>query len=224
MNQGPLNEKELEWLDELLAKYGHDASVLDVSELDGMLTAILSGPREIEPAVWLMALWGGEKHIPRWTNEREMTRFMNLTFQHMNDIADRLNDAPEQFEPLFGYREEEGEEYMVVEDWCYGYMRGVALDDWSSLPESLKPALDAIALHGREDNVAQLEQMTPEAYAESQAAIGPAALQLWRYWQELLENEPDALRQKPVTVEAKAGRNDPCPCGSGQKYKNCCLH
>ena len=22
---------------------------------------------------------------------------------------------------------------------------------------------------------------------------------------------------------AKVGRNDPCPCGSGKKYKNCCL-
>jgi len=32
-------------------------------------------------------------------------------------------------------------------------------------------------------------------------------------------------RQKPVTVrreEPKIGRNDPCPCGSGKKYKNCC--
>ena len=28
-------------------------------------------------------------------------------------------------------------------------------------------------------------------------------------------------RQKPVTVE-KIGRNDPCPCGSGKKYKKCC--
>jgi len=25
----------------------------------------------------------------------------------------------------------------------------------------------------------------------------------------------------PVRVEKKAGRNDPCPCGSGKKYKNC---
>jgi hypothetical protein len=23
---------------------------------------------------------------------------------------------------------------------------------------------------------------------------------------------------------SKVGRNDPCPCGSGEKYKNCCLH
>ena len=26
---------------------------------------------------------------------------------------------------------------------------------------------------------------------------------------------------EPIRVEKKAGRNDPCPCGSGKKYKNC---
>ena len=25
-------------------------------------------------------------------------------------------------------------------------------------------------------------------------------------------------------VASKIGRNDPCPCGSGRKYKKCCLH
>ena len=28
--------------------------------------------------------------------------------------------------------------------------------------------------------------------------------------------------QTPVHVEKKVGRNEPCPCGSGKKYKNCC--
>jgi hypothetical protein len=28
-------------------------------------------------------------------------------------------------------------------------------------------------------------------------------------------------RQTPVTVDDKIGRNDPCPCGSGKKYKKC---
>ena len=28
-------------------------------------------------------------------------------------------------------------------------------------------------------------------------------------------------KQMPVHVEKKVGRNDPCPCGSGKKYKNC---
>jgi len=33
--------------------------------------------------------------------------------------------------------------------------------------------------------------------------------------------EPVARKQEPVRVEPKAGRNDPCPCGSGKKYKQC---
>ena len=32
------------------------------------------------------------------------------------------------------------------------------------------------------------------------------------------------LKQEPIKrTEAKIGRNDPCPCGSGKKYKKCCL-
>lgn len=31
-----------------------------------------------------------------------------------------------------------------------------------------------------------------------------------------------ASRPKPVQASAKPGRNDPCPCGSGKKYKHCC--
>lgn len=27
---------------------------------------------------------------------------------------------------------------------------------------------------------------------------------------------------QPIHAEKKIGRNDPCPCGSGKKYKNCC--
>ena len=56
-----------------------------------------------------------------------------------------------------------------------------------------------------------------------QAKITNTALQAIRSvdgGQSTLEN-PDVDR----TVrreEPKVGRNDPCPCGSGKKYKNCC--
>ncbi|MFB6373848.1 MAG: SEC-C metal-binding domain-containing protein [Bradymonadaceae bacterium] len=30
-------------------------------------------------------------------------------------------------------------------------------------------------------------------------------------------------KQQPVEVEDEPGRNDPCKCGSGRKYKKCCL-
>jgi uncharacterized protein len=41
MKTGPLNESELEWLDDVLTKYNTDKAILDVSELDGLLTAVL---------------------------------------------------------------------------------------------------------------------------------------------------------------------------------------
>ena len=31
-----------------------------------------------------------------------------------------------------------------------------------------------------------------------------------------------AVAVKPIHVQQKVGRNDPCPCGSGKKYKKCC--
>ena len=34
----------------------------------------------------------------------------------------------------------------------------------------------------------------------------------------------DGPRQpRRVKPSQKVGRNDPCPCGSGKKYKNCCM-
>ncbi|MYF60491.1 MAG: preprotein translocase subunit SecA [Gammaproteobacteria bacterium] len=38
----------------------------------------------------------------------------------------------------------------------------------------------------------------------------------------LATNRGEARKSRPVTVEARPGRNDPCPCGSGKKYKKCC--
>lgn len=35
------------------------------------------------------------------------------------------------------------------------------------------------------------------------------------------EPQQERVKQQPVRVEQKVGRNDPCPCGSGKKFKNC---
>lgn len=34
---------------------------------------------------------------------------------------------------------------------------------------------------------------------------------------------PDTTSCKPITGVHKIGRNDKCPCGSGKKYKKCCI-
>ncbi|MEQ8200347.1 MAG: preprotein translocase subunit SecA [Syntrophomonadaceae bacterium] len=38
----------------------------------------------------------------------------------------------------------------------------------------------------------------------------------------MVTNQGESAPKKPVHVEKKIGRNDPCPCGSGRKYKKCC--
>ena len=38
---------------------------------------------------------------------------------------------------------------------------------------------------------------------------------------DLATNAGEPKSNAPVRVEKKVGRNDPCPCGSGKKYKNC---
>ena len=40
---------------------------------------------------------------------------------------------------------------------------------------------------------------------------------------DLSDDEPgDELSQQPVAGTIRVGRNEPCPCGSGKKYKKCC--
>ncbi|MFO8175968.1 MAG: preprotein translocase subunit SecA [Longimicrobiales bacterium] len=39
---------------------------------------------------------------------------------------------------------------------------------------------------------------------------------------QLLTNRGESPKQTPVTATDEPGRNDPCPCGSGKKYKKCC--
>ena len=52
----------------------------------------------------------------------------------------------------------------------------------------------------------------------------------WKYTIELTRDKPEDITDleillnwpKPEKAEKKVGRNEPCPCGSGIKYKKCC--
>ena len=39
---------------------------------------------------------------------------------------------------------------------------------------------------------------------------------------QVQEKAPETVHVEPVRATPKVGRNDPCPCGSGKKYKKCC--
>ncbi len=52
----------------------------------------------------------------------------------------------------------------------------------------------------------------------------------WNFTIELAPDKPEDITDleillnppKPKIAEKKVGRNEPCPCGSGNKYKKCC--
>lgn len=221
MSQGPLTESELQWLDEIFTQYDNESSVIDVSELDGYLTSILSGPRTLEPEQWLLGIWGGAVRVPAWRSEPEMKRFMSLTFKHMADIEQRLSQYPDQFEPLLGVQEMEGQQFTLLDDWCYGYLRGSKLTLWPKIDPDWSAAacFDLISLHGDPDNSAKVDKLSAEQFEQHIRELPQAVLSLYHYWQ------PEAQRvRQPHTTATQPDRNDGCPCGSGQKYKKCCLH
>ena len=42
-------------------------------------------------------------------------------------------------------------------------------------------------------------------------------------YKETYKTPPKRGRYVEVRTEPKIGRNEPCPCGSGKKYKKCCI-
>ncbi len=77
-----------------------------------------------------------------------------------------------------------------------------------SLKSETTKMLQMIELQSEEENQKALEGM------EEALEIDDSNLKL--------NLEEEETEKKPIKAEKKIPRNDPCPCGSGEKYKNCC--
>jgi hypothetical protein len=82
---------------------------------------------------------------------------------------------------------------------------------------SIPPALDWLRFYDP-DAIAERQEdgEEPEEEVDEMIAADPALDVLSRL------DEPSSGPAPIVNAEAKVGRNDPCPCGSGRKYKKCC--
>lgn len=220
----PLTDQELDRLEDFLLERidedevtdGKDEGILDVSSLDGFMTALVSGPSTIKPSQWLPAIWGDFE--PIWDSEQQFEEIFTLMTRHMNVIANTLIEAPDDFEPMFMEREADGKVYTIVDEWCDGYLRAMRLDSqgWSETGD-IEPLLGALLLFASEAGWDKLEQLTDEEIERNQNMIAPAVRRAHAYWLERRKNESTLRREAP-----KVGRNDPCPCGSGKKFKKCC--
>ena len=174
-----------------LLEYGNDEAVLDFSELDGFLTAIITSPELIPMSMWYPALWGGESTQPDWQTEDELEQFLDLLLQHLTCNAAVLMDQRDEFTAHFNdisttvdtTVNAEQNRLLSAEEWCFGYMRGVALaGGWSDLPAHAQAALDCISLHGTEERFDEWEALTLQEQQDSIKKIEPAARQLYEAW------------------------------------------
>ncbi|MCA1804392.1 MAG: UPF0149 family protein [Xanthomonadaceae bacterium] len=227
----PLSDDEIEWLEHFLLDRidddadteGKDEGVLDISELDGLFTAVVSGPVMVPPSVWLPALWGD--YPPEWGSEKDVEHVLALLMRHMNGIAATLMAHPEDFEPLFLERTVEGKVYTIVDEWCEGYMRGVNLapEPWSEGGLEMTVLLAPIRAFTSGSGWQAHTLSSDQEVANVQDAITPNVREIHAWW--LARRESHASVQTTLRrATPRVGRNDPCPCGSGRKYKKCCLH
>jgi uncharacterized protein len=228
----PLSIEEMDELGDFLMSdaTSDDAMMLDC--LDGFLTAIVSGPVMLSPSVWLPRVWGDSaKDAPKFKSLVQADRITSLIMRHLNGIIWSLYQDSETFEPVFDFTSypDDSHEYVNGEMWAYGYISGIDLQEQSWKPffedkanfEVLRP----IHLLGA-DEVADEEEAlteTPTQREELTKQIPASAAWIYRFWQPYRR----AVAERTIATSyqreyPKIGRNDPCPCGSGKKFKKCC--
>ncbi|MFT3778511.1 MAG: UPF0149 family protein [Ottowia sp.] len=127
-------------------------------------------------------------------------------------------------------REQDGPPPAMAQLWATGFLFAVEYwaDDWApprdkEIAAAMADALDCIAALTDDDSAAPAmnlhEPDGPPSVSEARfEAFGEA---LWAVYDLFDIARSLGPRTAPVRNEAKVGRNDPCPCGSGKKYKKC---
>ena len=151
-------------------------------------------------------------------NKNDLQRFWQVYFLKEKAIYEQLLANPD--EVVKGTVKELAEKYGETVEVMTGFLDGI--------DESLKDGVDNNIEEMTEDSEVSLEFDTEKLYKNMVAAQAD-----WLYnlpqWEEIYDEETRKRlykEQKSSTTYVregkKVGRNDPCPCGSGKKYKKCC--
>ena len=221
-----LDDAEFEALEELLTSDAVPEDCMDLEMLDGFLAAVLASPTRIAPEQWLPDVWSAHGEEVSFGSGSQMQRAIRLVRRYYNELAMTIGE-PEGWEP-FCYAASEGDSLRIGEEWVEGFAQGLELwpDEWEQeVPEDVAEAvgetLDSMLAPWADDSAAEADDETRLQWLEM--AVGGVAGIIDR-WRELGIREVELLSvDEPLApVPAAAGRNDPCPCGSGKKYKKCC--
>ena len=146
---------------------------------------------------------------------------------HMDMLRDGINlRAYGQRNPLVEYKIEALDMFEEMEADIQDQIASLMYHVSIIMPEQQQEAAAKQAAAQQPD--AQEAPASEQDKAKMEAIIKKQKSQLQDHLQNAQASHGDEVsaaevKKKPVTKDGKkVGRNDPCPCGSGKKYKNCC--
>ncbi|QTD95093.1 UPF0149 family protein [Burkholderia anthina] len=228
----PLSDDEIDDLDQLLMSDIMSDETMTIHTLDGFLTAIALGPTTVLPSEWLPAVWGSTpEHAPDFESIEHAQHAFSLVIRHYNRIIGTLERDPDAIAPLLSIHRypDDPHEYLDGEAWALGFMAGVELRraDWQPLLNDVqgKAWLRPIYLLGAEE-ISDDEQSLvrwPNQREQLSERIPDSVASLYRFWLPYRRAMHERKLATPIQrTTPRTGRNDPCPCGSGKKFKKCC--
>ncbi|MGE4073679.1 MAG: UPF0149 family protein [Lysobacterales bacterium] len=214
-------------LEELLKVHAVPAGGMTLEQLDGMWTAQRAAGLEVSPFDHLERICGKDKV---WDSADEASELMQALLAYWQQIGERLQREPNPDYPgCFPHIEMPAEfdeahppKTAIGRDFALSFL--AAIEDF---PRSAKLLLmDPEAKHWLAPFEAIAEGKSLEkrgARLDFEERMGLIAelpeciAGLGSFW-----NAAGGVRpQPPARAESLPGRNDPCPCGSGKKYKKC---
>lgn len=177
----------------------------------------------VPPGGWLKHIWAGDggEGVPHFEKTDDFQHLIDLVMQHYNDVLASLAQ-PGGYQPLFDIDTRNDD--ILWEMWVDGFVQAMDLapNGWRRIAASddagCKAALKGIAkLHAIANGDARLSRSKENQWTREVPDLIPIWVEMLDAWR--LENDPS---QPPSPRHGKVGRNDPCPCGSGKKYKKCC--
>ncbi len=232
----PLDETAIAELDALLASVPESCDPLDVAMLDGFLAAILLHPEPIAPAAWMPLVFDAQGRPAALPTQEAQQQAVALIMRRHDELAACIA-AVEPFDPIVFELVDEKDEVLTgkagigaLAPWAGGFANALAafdlLQDAAEDDDELAGLLTGILRYLPPDPEASAEEQ--EEYAREQALLdedSPLA-----DLDEAIDDMVDCVLaiapitrpKRPVLREApKVGRNEPCPCGSGKKFKAC---
>jgi uncharacterized protein len=222
----PLTDAELDRLGDRLEGCG-GGRAMNVEELDGFFAALIAGPETVMPREYYPEVFGGEmSDACEFSSLDEANEILGLMMRHWNTIAGTLFNG-EVYLPLL-LEDEAGTAHG--NDWARGFMRGMDMrhDSWAGLVQDeahggcLLPMMMLRHEHD-EDPEMRPEPITPEKRETVIVHMAAGLMSAYRYFRRHRQDPVDTpFKSESRRTISKVGRNEPCPCGSGKKYKKCC--